>query len=207
MGSVPLTSDSPSFGAKVSGTSPCSSRTSAASRAAFGRLAWDAQPSLADERLGQVGQLGQVPGGAHRALARDDRQQVQSQQFEQPGGQLDPHPRVPGRQGSGPQQEHGPHRLVVQGRAGRGRVRAHDRTLQGGQVGLPDRGVDQRAESGIHPVHGCAAAERLHDDRTARLHPLRHIRAEAGPRLPARHGHHVIDGQCASVHHEFSHDR
>ena len=38
-------------------------------------------------------------------------------------------------------------------------------------------------------------------------HPLRHAGAQDGPRLPARHGHHVVDRQCASVHHDFSHDR
>jgi len=99
------------------------------------------------------------------------------------------------------------HRLVIQGNSGRGRVRPDDRGLQGGQVGCPDRGVDQRAEPGVHPVHGRVAAERLHDDRPAGLHPLRHAGGQAGPRLPARHGDHVVDRQRASVHHYFSHDR
>ena len=176
-------------------------------RASLGRPARDPQPALADQRLSQVRELSQVAGGAHRAFARDDRQQVQGQQLEQPGGQLNPHPRVAGRQRPGPQQEHGPHGLLVQQRSGRSRVRAHDRALQLGQVACPDRGVDQRTEPGVHPVHGRSAPQRPLDDRTAPLHPLRHLGTKAGPCLPARHVDDIIDGQRASVHHDLSHDR
>ena len=176
-------------------------------REAAGRAAGDAQQALADQRLSQMRELGQVTGGAHRALARDHRQQVQGQQLEQPRGQLGPHPRVAGRQRPGPQQENGAHSLVVQRRAGRGRVRPHDRGLQRGQVGRPDRGVDQRAEPGVHPVHGRSPAQRPLDDRTARLHPPRYVGAKTGPRLPARYVDHVVDAQRASVYQDFSHDR
>ncbi len=56
-----------------------------------------AQPTLADQRLGQVGKLGQVTGRADGALAGDDRQQAEVQQLDQPGGQVGPDSRVAGR--------------------------------------------------------------------------------------------------------------
>ena len=176
-------------------------------RAPGQRIARRPQPPLPDQRLGQVRELGQVTRGAHRALARDDRQQVEREQLEQPGGQLRAHSGVAGRQRPGPQQEDRPHGLVVQRHADRRRVRAHDRALQRGQVGLAHRRVGQRAEPGVHPVHGRAAAERLHHHRTARFHPLRHVRAQRDPCLPVRHRHDIVDGQRASVYHDFSHDR
>ena len=51
-------------------------------RAAVRRIAGPAQPALADQRLGQVRELGQVTRGAHRALARDYRKQVEGEQLE-----------------------------------------------------------------------------------------------------------------------------
>ena len=171
------------------------------------RVAGPAQPPLADQRLGQVGELGQVAGGPDGALARDHRQQIERQQLEQPGGQVDPYPGVAGRERPGPQQQHGPHRLIVERNAGRGRVRADDRALQGGQVRLPHRRVGQRAEPGVDPVHRRVPAQRPHDDRAADLHPLRHAVAEPGPHLTARHRDDVLHGQRASVHHKFPHGR
>ena len=47
-------------------------------------VARGAQPPLADQRLREVRELGQVTGCAHRALARHDRQQVRRQQLKQP---------------------------------------------------------------------------------------------------------------------------
>ena len=61
-----------------------------------------AQPALADQRLGQVRELGQVAGRADRALAGDDRQQVVVEQLQQLGGQLGPDAGVAARSGSGP---------------------------------------------------------------------------------------------------------
>ena len=206
IGSVPLTSERPSLGASVSGSSPCSRSTSAAGRPAGGSPG-TAQPPLADQRLGQVRELGQVAGGAHRALARDDRQQAEGEQLEQPGGQVGAHPGVPGRQRPGPQQEDRPHGLVVQRRPDGRRVRAHDRALQRGQVGLAHRRVGQRAEPGVDPVDRRVAAQRLDHDGAAGLHPRRHVVAQPDPGLPARYRDDVVYGQRASVYYHISHDR
>ncbi len=77
-------------------------------------VAGAAQAALADQRLGQVGKLGQVAGRADGPLARDHRKQPEAQQLDQPGGQIGTHARVTGRERPGAQQQHRPHRLVVQ---------------------------------------------------------------------------------------------
>ena len=59
----------------TSGSSPSSASSSAAGRPVQ-VLARAAQPALADERLGQVGELAEVAAGADRALAGDHREQV-----------------------------------------------------------------------------------------------------------------------------------
>ena len=59
-------------------------------RAALGRVPLAAQPPLPDQGLGQVRELGQVPGRAHGSLAGHDRQQAQIQHLDQPGGEVDP---------------------------------------------------------------------------------------------------------------------
>ncbi len=71
-------------------------------RPAGQRVTGRPQPSLADQRLGQVRELGQVARSTHRALTRDHRQQVEGEQFEQPGGQLRAHARISGGEGPGP---------------------------------------------------------------------------------------------------------
>ncbi len=55
---------------------------------ALRRVARAAQLALADQRLGQVGELGQVAGGAHGALAGDDREQAEAEQFQEAARQV-----------------------------------------------------------------------------------------------------------------------
>jgi len=58
------------------------------SRSAQFRIAWPAQPTRSDQRLGQMSELRQVTGSADRPLAWDDRQQAQVEQLDQAGGQF-----------------------------------------------------------------------------------------------------------------------
>jgi len=54
------------------------------------RVPLAAQPPLPDQGLGQVRELGQVPGRAHGSLAGHDRQQAQIEHLDEPGGEVDP---------------------------------------------------------------------------------------------------------------------
>ncbi len=100
IGSVPLTSDRPSFGASVSGCDPVLGEH-LGGWAAAAAVARPAQPALADQRLGEVGELRQVAGRADGALARDHREQAEVQHLDQPGGQVGPDAGVAGRERPG----------------------------------------------------------------------------------------------------------
>ena len=150
-------------------------------------------------------QLRQVAGRAHRPLARDDRQQALGQELQQAARQVGAHPRIPGGQRPGPQQQQRPHHVIAERFPHPRRVRPDDRGLQRGQVGLADRRVGQRAESRVHPVDGRAAAERLGNDGTAVLHPRRGVRREPRGRLAARDRHDVRHGEGAAIDDHFSH--
>jgi len=125
-----------------------------------GRVPRPAQPPLPDQRLGQVRQLGQVPGRAHGTLAGNHGQQAEVEHLDQACGKFDPDPRVPRRERSGPEQEDGTDCGVVERLAGGGRVRADDGSLQPFQVAGADAGVGERAEPGVDPVDGRVALDR-----------------------------------------------
>ena len=162
-------------------------------RAALRPVARPAQPSLADQRLGQVRELGEVAGGADRALAGNDREQTEVQELEQPLRQVAPDAGVPGGQRSGPQQEHRAHGGVVERR--RPAPAACEMTIapcSRRQVLLPHPGVGQRAEPGVHPVDRVVARDGGGHHLAAGLHPGGHVRPQLGAGIPARHVNHIL---------------
>jgi len=71
-------------------------------RPAIGTVARPTQPALADQRLGQVRELGQVAGCPHRALARNDRKQAELEQLQQALREYRADSGVAGRERPGP---------------------------------------------------------------------------------------------------------
>ena len=169
------------------------------------RVAGAAQAALADQRLGQVGELGQVPGGADRALGGDHGEQAQAEQLEESARQVGPDARVPGGQGPGPQQEDGADGRVVEGRPGARGVRADDGTLQPGQVARADRRVGQRAEAGVDPVDGGVSPGRGFHDGAAEFHGGGHVRAELGAGVAAGHVDDILDFEAVAGDDHSSH--
>ena len=191
IGSVPLMSVSPSFGASTSGASPSAASTLG------GRAA--VQPALADQRQRDRGELGQVAGRADRALGRDGREQVAVEQLEQPLRQLRAAAGRAGGDSPGAQQQQRPDRVRGQRVAGAGGVRADQRQLHRLKVLAGHRDVGERAEAGAHAVHHRAALDRVGDDAAGGRHPLRHVGAELGPGTLPGHVHHVVECEPVAV--------
>jgi hypothetical protein len=169
------------------------------------RAAGLAEQALADQRLRQVRELGQVAGRAHRALAGDDWQQPLGEEVQKPRRQVRPDPGVPGGQRPGAQQQQRADHVVAERLAGARGVRPDDRALQDREVLDPDRRVRQRAEACVEPVHRRPAAERLRHHRAAGFHPGRCLRAEHRACLPARDRHDLLDGEGAAIDNHVSH--
>ena len=190
IGSVPLTSDRPSLGASSSGAIPCSASTSAGRPACGGSPGPRSRPSPISG-LRQVRELCQVSRRPDRALAGDDRQQVEVEQFDQPGRQFGAHTRVPGCKRSGAKEKYGADGGVAQWLTGGGRMRADDRALEAGQVLLPHPGVGERAEAGVDAVDGRIALDRRGDHGAAALHAGGDAGCQFGVRFTVRDVHDI----------------
>jgi hypothetical protein len=174
-------------------------------RAAAADLASEPQPALADQRLGEVGELRQVPRRADGALARDHRQQAQAQHLDQPGGQVGPDPGVAGGERPGPEEQYGAHGLVVQRLPDPGRVGHDDRTLECREILLAHPGVGQCTEARVDAVDGVRAVYSGGNHLTAGPHPGRHAGAQLGPRPPECDIHDIIDGERVAADDHCSH--
>ena len=162
--------------------------TSAAGRPAGGSPGPRSRPSPISG-CARCASWARSPEAPTEPLPGIDRQQAEVEQLEQPRRAAPTRtPGVAGGERPGPQQQHRPHRRVVQRHAG-GRPRASARSRPAAWSGRPrPPGVSASAPNPVFtPYTGASPRERVHHDRTARLHPLRHVRRPARPG-PAR-GH------------------
>ena len=122
-------------------------------------LAVDDEVTDANHRRAHMGERRQVPGGADRALARDDRSEASGQQRLQQlhGGEL--HAGGALRQAAELQRHHEAHDGNRHRRANAGSVAQHDVALEGFQVGLFDADAGQLPEAGVDAVDGLVPGE------------------------------------------------
>ena len=158
--------------------------------------------ALAEQRQGQVGELGQVTGGADRAVLGDHRGDPGGQQGDQRLHHQRPDPGVALGEGAGPQQLHAPDHLGLQRVAGGGGVRQDDPALQLLQVGRGDGGVGEQPEPGGDAVHLPPLGHRPLDHVAGRGHALAALLAQLDRDPAAGHGHHLGHAQRpAGQHH------
>ena len=164
------------------------------------------QPPLPDQRLRQVGELGQVPRRTHRTLSGHDRQQIAVEHFDQPRRQIRPDTGVPRRQRSGPQKKQSANGGIVERLTHAGGVRADNGALQAGEVAGAHPGVRERPEAGVDAVDGRVALDGCGDHGPARLHDGRHAVGQFGGRGTTCDVHHVFDRESVAVDDHFSHE-
>ncbi len=206
IGSVPLTRDSPSLGASVSGTRPCSRSTSAAGRPAGGSPAPRSRPSpisgcarwasWARSPEAPTEPLPGITGSRPRSSSSSRRAGSSTRTPEYPAASVRARSMSSAR--------------TTSSSSGAPVAAACERTIAPCSVVrscLPHRSVGQRAEAGVHPVHRRIAADRVQHDRTAHLHAFCHVGGEPDADLAARHRHDILDRQRAAVHHDFIHGR
>jgi hypothetical protein len=151
-----------------------------------------------------VGERREIPGGAHRALAGNQRQQARVHECEQLFDDDGAHAGKPARQARRLERQHQAHGGIGQRGAHARGVRAHQVELKRREILVRDAGLRQLPESGIDPVQRLAAGEALPDRRQraldrvppagGELDPVRAARdpAQVGERNPAR-----LQGQLA----------
>ena len=101
-----------------------------------------------------VGERGEIPGAAQRAVLVDDRGDVGVQQREHRLDHDGSHPGAAGGEGAGAQQHEGAHHLGLHLGPGAGGVGADQGALQGVAHARRDRRVGERTESGGDAVDG-----------------------------------------------------
>ncbi len=193
MACVPLQSDRPSLAASVTGSMPAARSASPPSISAAG----EARAALAHQHQGDVGERGEVAGGAHRALARHHRQHAALEHRDERLRDHRPHTRAPGDERVGAEQQHRAHHLVGERRADAGAAARHQVALQQLDVLVGDAHVGEPAEAGVHAVDGFAAPQAVFDDGAARLHRRVALRRDRHRLAVARDAHHVVDRQAA----------
>jgi hypothetical protein len=157
--------------------------------------------ALAEQGQGQVGELGQVAGGADGAVLGDHRGDPGGEQGDQRLHHHRPHPREALGQGPGPQQLHAPDHLDLQRVAGAGGVRQHDAPLQLLQVGRVDGGVGEQAEPGGDAVDPAPLGHGTLDHLAGGGHALAALGAQLHRHPVAGHGHHLGDPERAAGQH------
>ena len=187
---VPLSSASPSFARRTSGSSPASRRAMSDGSTAPTEL----DLAATDERQREVGERREVARRADAALLRHDRVDAPAQHLQEPIHEQRPAAAVAEGQRVGPQEQHRAHHLAREGRPDACRVAHQQVLLEPAGLGRWDRGRGKGAEARRHAVDdGPLRDERL-DDVAGLLHPLasvdveRDLRVVAGDRLDVRDG-------------------
>ncbi len=164
-------------------------------------LAVALQPTLTYQWQGEVSERRQVTGSTHRALSRDDREQIASQQLDQSLHHDRPDSGMALCQRPCPEQQHGPHQLVGEPLAHARRMATQQAHLEGLRLGGVDPGVGQGTEPGSHPVDHSAVSHRPVHDLQGGAHPLLQVSPDDDLVRPFGHRHHLVEGQGGAVEH------
>ena len=162
-----------------------------------------AKQSLSDEGKGEVGEGGQVTGGADGTLGWDDGKQIPAEELDESLHHRRPDPRMALGEGAGPEQQHRPDDLVGKGVADAGGVASQQPNLELFGFVTVDPSRCQGAETRGDPVDGGPVGDRPVDDLPGRRHPFGHSGVEAHRRPPVGNRNHVVDAQRPSVDHHL----
>ena len=149
--------------------------------------------AFADQHQRQMRQRRQIARSAHRALRRDDRDDLGVDEAGEGGGGRRMDARIAARQRLELEHHDEPHGVGRKRFAGPGGVRAHQIDLQRVEIAIGDAGLGELAEAGIDAI-----------DRLAAFHELQHrgmrccdgplgVSADAHPARPGECGAHVIE--------------